>query len=162
MRRTDATVVACIRWPRGSSATKPVPCSTGSPPAFLRKIATHQAAADLRGELAALAPDTTDDLPRRTAGPSPTHRSPSPPKPAAPSTRQHCPDELAVSVITIGELRAGVVAATDLTTQDRRLRPLTATLELDPVAIDTAVAEHWAKLRVTLRASIPQLTGDLE
>jgi prevent-host-death family protein len=30
---------------------------------FLRKIATHQADADLRGELAGLAPDTTDDLP---------------------------------------------------------------------------------------------------
>ena len=30
---------------------------------FLRTIATHQADADLRRELAALAPDTTDDLP---------------------------------------------------------------------------------------------------
>ncbi|MGD9752092.1 MAG: type II toxin-antitoxin system VapC family toxin [Acidimicrobiia bacterium] len=61
------------------------------------------------------------------------------------------PDELAVSVITIGELRAGVLAAADLTTRDRRLRTLTAALELDPVPIDTAVAEHWAKLRVNLR-----------
>lgn len=63
------------------------------------------------------------------------------------------PDELAVSVITIGELRAGVLAATDLTTRDRRLRTLTAALELDPVPIDTSVAEHWAKLRVALRDS---------
>ena len=61
------------------------------------------------------------------------------------------PDELAVSVITIGELRAGVLAATDLTTRDRRLRTLTAALELDPVPIDTFVAEHWAKLRVAMR-----------
>lgn len=61
------------------------------------------------------------------------------------------PDELAVSVITIGELRAGVLAAADLTTRDRRLRTLTAALELDPVPIDAAVAEHWAKLRVDLR-----------
>ncbi len=60
-------------------------------------------------------------------------------------------DEFAVSVITIGELRAGVLAATDLTTQDRRLCTLTAALELDPVPIDTFVAEHWAKLRVALR-----------
>lgn len=63
------------------------------------------------------------------------------------------PDELAVSVITIGELRAGVLAATDLTTRDRRLRTLTAALELDPVPIDASVAEHWAKLRVALRDS---------
>jgi len=61
------------------------------------------------------------------------------------------PDELAVSVITIGELRAGVLAATDVTTRDRRLRTLTAALELDPIPIDTAVADHWATLRVLLR-----------
>lgn len=63
------------------------------------------------------------------------------------------PDELAVSVITIGELRAGVLAATDLSTRDRRLRTLTAALELDPAPIDTSVAEHWATLRVALRDS---------
>ncbi len=61
------------------------------------------------------------------------------------------PDELAVSVITIGELRAGVLAATDVSTRDRRLRTLTAALELDPVPIDTAVADRWATLRVLLR-----------
>jgi predicted nucleic acid-binding protein len=61
------------------------------------------------------------------------------------------PDEIAISVITIGELRAGVLAATDLSTRDRRLRTLTAALELDPAPIDTSVAEHWAKLRVALR-----------
>ena len=32
-------------------------------------------------------------------------------------------DELAVSVITIGELRAGVLAATDLETRDRASPP---------------------------------------
>ena len=56
-----------------------------------------------------------------------------------------------MSVITIAELRAGVLAATDLTTRDRRLHTLTAALELDPVPIDTSVANHWAKLRVALR-----------
>ncbi|MBS1837282.1 MAG: type II toxin-antitoxin system VapC family toxin [Actinobacteria bacterium] len=61
------------------------------------------------------------------------------------------PDELAVTVITIGELRAGVLAATDITTRDRRLRTLTAALELDPIPIDAGVAEHWATLRVLLR-----------
>lgn len=61
------------------------------------------------------------------------------------------PDELAVTVITIGELRAGVLAATDITTRDRRLRTLTAALDLDPIPIDAGVAEHWATLRVLLR-----------
>lgn len=63
------------------------------------------------------------------------------------------PDELAVSVITIGELRAGVLAAGDVDTRDRRLATLTATLELDPVPVDGSVAAEWARLRVLLRDS---------
>jgi hypothetical protein len=61
------------------------------------------------------------------------------------------PDRLAVSVVTIGELRAGVLAATDLATRDRRLATLTAALALEPVPIDEEVANAWARLRVTLR-----------
>ena len=63
------------------------------------------------------------------------------------------PDEIAVSVITIGELRAGVLAATDLETRDRRLATLTLALTLQPVPIDDPVAEAWARLRVLLRDS---------
>lgn len=61
------------------------------------------------------------------------------------------PDELAISVITLGELRAGVLAAVDLPTRDRRLATLSAALTLDAVPIDQGVAEAWASLRVTLR-----------
>ena len=61
------------------------------------------------------------------------------------------PDRLAVSVVTIGELRAGVLAAADLQARDRRLSTLTAALALDPVPVDERVAEAWARLRVTLR-----------
>ena len=61
------------------------------------------------------------------------------------------PDRLAISVITIGELRAGVLAAVDLETRDRRLSTLTAALALEPVAVDERVADAWARLRVTLR-----------
>ena len=61
------------------------------------------------------------------------------------------PDELAVSVITIGELRAGVLAADNVDARERRLRTLTAALELDPIPVDEAVAAEWAKLRVLLR-----------
>lgn len=61
------------------------------------------------------------------------------------------PDRLAVSVVTIGELRAGVLAARDLATRDRRLATLTAALALDPVPVDEEVAGAWAHLRVLLR-----------
>lgn len=61
------------------------------------------------------------------------------------------PDRLAVSVVTIGELRAGVLAAVDLATRDRRLATLTGALVLDPVPVDEDVAAAWARLRVALR-----------
>lgn len=61
------------------------------------------------------------------------------------------PDELAVSVVTIGELRAGVLAAADVETRDRRLHTLLRALELDPVPVDLAVADAWARLRIMLR-----------
>jgi predicted nucleic acid-binding protein len=63
------------------------------------------------------------------------------------------PDELAVSIITIGELRAGVLAASDITTRDMRLATLTVAMTLDPIAIDDGVAAQWARLRVLLRDS---------
>ena len=61
------------------------------------------------------------------------------------------PDRLAVSVITIGELRAGVLAAADVDIRDRRLATLTSALALEPIPIDDAVATSWATLRIRLR-----------
>ena len=61
------------------------------------------------------------------------------------------PDRIAVSVITIGELRAGVLAAGDLLTRDRRLATLASALALDPVPVDHEVAAAWARLRLLLR-----------
>lgn len=63
------------------------------------------------------------------------------------------PDEVGVSVITIGELRAGVLAAADVETRDRRLATLTQALALEPLDVDAAVAESWARLRLLLRDS---------
>jgi predicted nucleic acid-binding protein len=63
------------------------------------------------------------------------------------------PDELAVSVITIGELRAGVLVAADTVTRGRRLGTLTEALAMDPIPIDDHVAACWAELRVLLRDS---------
>ena len=63
------------------------------------------------------------------------------------------PEEIAVSVITIGELRAGVLVADTIQTRDRRLATLTAALELNPIPVDEAVAAEWGRLRVLLRES---------
>lgn len=60
------------------------------------------------------------------------------------------PDELAISVVTLGELRAGVLAAGDVAVRDRRLATYTRALVLEPLGIDGDVAEAWAQLRVVL------------
>ena len=61
------------------------------------------------------------------------------------------PDEIAVSIITIGELRAGVLAADDVNVRDRRLSTLMRALELRPIPVDESVADAWARLRILLR-----------
>lgn len=63
------------------------------------------------------------------------------------------PDELAVSIITVAELRAGVLSAGDVRIRDQRLATLTEAMALDPVSVDDDVAEQWARLRVLLRDS---------
>jgi predicted nucleic acid-binding protein len=61
------------------------------------------------------------------------------------------PDELAVSIITIGELRSAVLSAADVNVRDRRLSTLMRALELQPIPVDEAVADAWARLRILLR-----------
>ena len=63
------------------------------------------------------------------------------------------PDELAVSVITYAELRAGVLAATDVAARSRRLTTLQIVTEMNPLPIDAAVADQWAQLRLLLAES---------
>lgn len=63
------------------------------------------------------------------------------------------PDEIGVSVITTGELRAGVLAAVDVDTRSRRLATLTEALALQPIPVDDRVSESWARLRLLLRDS---------
>ena len=62
------------------------------------------------------------------------------------------PGRLRVSVITIGELRLGVVSAAQPQARARRLATLDRASALEPVPVTEAVAEAWALLRVTLRA----------
>ncbi|MEO8889585.1 MAG: type II toxin-antitoxin system VapC family toxin [Jatrophihabitantaceae bacterium] len=60
------------------------------------------------------------------------------------------PDEVAVSVVSHAELSVGVLAAVDLEVRSRRLVTLTALAEMNPIPIDLAVAEVWARIRVQL------------
>jgi len=55
-----------------------------------------------------------------------------------------------VSVITLAELEAGVLAATDVGIRARRLRTLTGITGLEVLQIDATAAHHWARLRVAL------------
>jgi predicted nucleic acid-binding protein len=61
------------------------------------------------------------------------------------------PGRVAVSVVTVGELRLGVLAAPDGPTRARRLETLSAAAALDPLPIDEGVAHAWAALRLALR-----------
>lgn len=63
------------------------------------------------------------------------------------------PDQATVSVISIGELRAGVLVANDPTERALRLATLERALNLQPIPVDQTVAEYWARLRAALRAS---------
>jgi predicted nucleic acid-binding protein len=61
------------------------------------------------------------------------------------------PQHIAVSVVTIGELRLGVLAATDGLARARRLETVSRAEALDPLSIDSGVARAWATLRLALR-----------
>ncbi len=60
------------------------------------------------------------------------------------------PRSLAVSVVTVGELRLGVLTA-EGAQRVGRLDTLTRALLLEPLPVDDAVAAAWAGLRLALR-----------
>lgn len=60
------------------------------------------------------------------------------------------PERTAVSVVTIGELHAGVLAASDTATRARRLATLAAVSLIEPLPITAEAARRWAELRVRL------------
>jgi predicted nucleic acid-binding protein len=60
------------------------------------------------------------------------------------------PDESAVSVITIAELQAGVLAAADTSTRARRLATLESVADIHALPVDEPAARIWAQLRVHL------------
>lgn len=62
------------------------------------------------------------------------------------------PLAILVSVITVGELRAGVLAADEPAIRALRLSTLTLAMSFEAIPIDENVAEAWARLRVELRS----------
>ena len=63
------------------------------------------------------------------------------------------PRQSAVSAVTIGELRWGVLMAEQDVVRSRRLDTLRAAEQLEPIPIDGQVAAAWALLRRQLVAS---------
>ena len=62
------------------------------------------------------------------------------------------PAQSAVSVVTVGELRWGVLMAADDDVRSRRLDTLAHATRLDPLPVDEPVAAAWALLRQRLKA----------
>jgi predicted nucleic acid-binding protein len=60
------------------------------------------------------------------------------------------PDELAVSVITVAELHAGVLAARDTRTRARRLATVESIAGMSTLGVDALAARIWAEMRVHL------------
>lgn len=60
------------------------------------------------------------------------------------------PDQTALSVITIAELHAGVLAAKDTATRARRLATLDSIAAVEPLPVTADAARHWAALRIRL------------
>lgn len=65
--------------------------------------------------------------------------------------RAEPPSEIAVSVVTVGELRLGVLLAPDVAARERRLATYTLAAGLQPLPIDRAVANAWGALVARLR-----------
>ena len=61
-------------------------------------------------------------------------------------------DEIAVSVVTVAELRLGVLLAGDVVSRSTRLATLQLAEALEPLPIDDRVGAAWARLVATLRA----------
>lgn len=62
-------------------------------------------------------------------------------------------DDVAVSVVTVGELHLGVLLAADVDRRALRLATLRLAEQLEPLPIDESVAQAWATLVARLRTA---------
>jgi predicted nucleic acid-binding protein len=60
------------------------------------------------------------------------------------------PAEAAICVVTLAELHAGVLAATDVDTRARRMATLDSVVDIELLPIDEAAAITWARMRARL------------
>jgi predicted nucleic acid-binding protein len=74
-------------------------------------------------------------------------------KEGRPLKEEALPRETVISIITVAELRAGVLGAPDIETRDRRLATLEWVARSAIFPIDHRVAETWAGMRAYLAAS---------
>jgi predicted nucleic acid-binding protein len=70
-----------------------------------------------------------------------------------PLNEDQLPEEAAVSVVTLAELQAGVLAARDTQTRALRLATLDVLNDVEILPVDSDVALIWAQLRVSLAES---------
>ena len=68
------------------------------------------------------------------------------------------PEESAITVITLAELQAGVLAAKDTPTRARRLATLEALGDIEVLDVDPASALVWAQMRVHLAEAGHRIT----
>jgi predicted nucleic acid-binding protein len=63
---------------------------------------------------------------------------------------ERLPEESAISVVTLAELQAGVLAARDTATRALRLATVDALSDVEVLPVDVDAARIWAQLRVQL------------
>ncbi|MBJ7307297.1 MAG: type II toxin-antitoxin system VapC family toxin [Acidimicrobiia bacterium] len=68
-----------------------------------------------------------------------------------PHSSDRVPTDCAVSIVTIAELRLGVLTSRSASARSLRLSTFLYASDLDPLPVDGEVAEAWAQLRITLR-----------
>jgi predicted nucleic acid-binding protein len=63
---------------------------------------------------------------------------------------KHVPSPMAISVVTLGDLHAGVLGARDAEVRAVRLATLESVSDVEVLPIDPTVAAEWARLRAHL------------
>lgn len=70
-----------------------------------------------------------------------------------PLRTESLPKSAAISIVTVGELRAGILAAPDVQSRDRRLYTLERISGTAILSVDHRVAQTWAGMRAYLAAT---------
>lgn len=77
-----------------------------------------------------------------------------------PLRAEELPKSAAISIVTVGELRAGILAAPDIESRDRRLYTLERISGTAILPVEHRVAQSWAGMRAYLAASGERVSGN--